>query len=92
MSLWLRSRRYANQTLKVGRLLVVFRGELAEIPGWAARERDWILARIPGIAAAEPPRPAAPPEPPPSTAPGDGPEVIEDEAPRKGRGPGRKRG
>ncbi len=55
MALWLRSHRYANRMIRAGRLLVVFRGEHAELPDWAIRERDWLVTRVPGVFAAAPP-------------------------------------
>ena len=54
--LWVRSQRYANRMVRVGRLLVAFRGEYAEIPEWAARERDWMVKHLPGVFAAQTPR------------------------------------
>lgn len=56
MALWVRSRRYADRMVRVGRMLVVFRGEYAELPDWAARERDWMVQRMPGVSPAEAPR------------------------------------
>jgi len=53
--LWVRSQRYANRMVRVGRLLVAFRGQYAEIPEWAARERDWMVKHLPGVFAAPTP-------------------------------------
>lgn len=78
MSRWVRSNRYANRMVRVGRLMVVFRGELAEVPDWAEREYRWMLARMPGVVAAESPHapsPAASPTAPPP------PEVASEAAP-----------
>ena len=61
MGRWVRSTRYANRMVRVGRLMVVFRGERAEVPDWAEREYRWMLARMPGVPAAEPPQASPPP-------------------------------
>jgi hypothetical protein len=53
--LWVRSQRYANRMVRVGRLLVAFRGQYAEIPDWAAPERDWMVRHLPGVIAADTP-------------------------------------
>ena len=100
MSLWVRSRRYADRRIRVGRLLVVFRGELAELPDVALRERDWMLAHLPDVTAVEAPRAGTVVAPAPDatveheqaeveavTEPSVG---AEDDAPRRQRGAGRK--
>lgn len=61
--LYLRSRRYANSSLRVGRLLVVFRGEIAEVPDWAQREYAWALLHVPGLVAHDPMAATRAPEP-----------------------------
>ncbi len=100
MSLWVRSRRYANRRIRVGRLLVVFRGELAELPDVALRERDWMLAHLPDVTAVEAPSagtvivptPEAsdPVESEPAEVASEAPAGAEDDAPRRPRGAGRK--
>ncbi len=102
MSLWVRSRRYANRRIRVGRLLVVFHGELAELPDVAVRERDWMLAHLPDVTAVEAPGVGAVVEPAPAASspaeresaeaevasePAAG---AEDDVPRRPRGAGRK--
>jgi hypothetical protein len=74
--LHVRSLRYANRSLRVGRLLLVFRGEVAEVPDWARREYEWLLARIPGVAAYEPPRVAPAAEPVRAQEPVEAPPVV----------------
>ena len=81
MALWVRSCRYADRMVRVGRLLVVFRGEYAELPEWAARGRDWMLLRLPGVSAAEAPREVFGVYPEPRTAPGVPVDVGPDEPP-----------
>jgi hypothetical protein len=61
MALRVRSVRYANRKLRVGQLLVVFRGEHADLPGHAHREYAFLVTRVPGVFA-EPVEPVALPE------------------------------
>ncbi len=56
MALWVRSRRYSDRTVQVGRLCVVFRGEHAELPDWAVREYAWMITHLPGVTPSQPPR------------------------------------
>lgn len=60
MALRVWSSRYRDRGINVGRLLVVFRGEYAELPDWAVPEYNWLVTNVPGVRPAPPP-----PEPPP---------------------------
>ena len=77
VTLRVHSRRYAGRMVRVGRLLVVFHGEHAEIPGWAEREYRHMLAHIPGIS----PAPASASAPSASSEPPAEPEAIAVTAP-----------
>ena len=70
MSRRVRSLRYANRMLRVGRLQVVFRGEYADIPDWAEREHWWLVHRVPGVfEVREEPAPSEPAAPAPAAEP-----------------------
>ena len=55
MALWVRSRRYADRMVRVGRLSVVFRGEYADLPDWAVREYAWMITCLPGVTPSQAP-------------------------------------